>query len=204
MSWVGALTIFLMLISLIFGYSRYSEYENEVQRGLYENLVGRTYPHFSDEYDGDEFRSQVINVSAKRSGLKNWETIVVLKFDMEEFPWEGENIDDWDYDTSVLESAAQREDIDSIEDAMEKELLNLCQINRSIGPKFRPRFSNSAYGPVLFLHFDTIDLFILTEQLEMVSEVLPFVFATWYQTLIGLDAETTLFAGALMTTKLSE
>lgn len=70
------------------------------------------------------------------------------------------------------------------------ELMDLCKINRKAGPQFIPEFFDSAYGPALLLHFETVDLFLLTEQLETVAEVLPTLFTFWIQALMGLNAET--------------
>ena len=192
---VGVLTIFLTLISIIFAYWRYTEYEEKVQRELYESLVGKTYPRFSVRYGGDKYNFQVINVNVNRSLVNDWETTIVLKFDMEEFPWKGSSLQDWDYDSGILMPAAKREDVSSIEEFMEQELLNLCRLNRKIGPKFEPKFSRSnktSYGPILKLHFERKDLFFLTEQLEMVSESIPVLFATWLQSLAGLNTQTQL------------
>lgn len=195
MNWVGILTVFLTIISIVFAYSRYTEYEEEVQRDLYDNLVGRTYPHFSDRFEEEAVEFQVINLKVKRTGIRDWSTALFLKFDMDEFPWEESDIDDWDYDVPVLQPAAKRDDVDTIDEMLEQELLDLCKINRKAEPRFVPEFSDSSYGPLLILHFDTKDLFILTEQLEMISEVIPLLFATWFQSMMGFGTKTTLLAG---------
>lgn len=175
-----------MVISGFFGYAKYKEHAKDVQRDLYGNLVGRTYPHFSDGYDNDQFNFQVINLTTERAGLRDWRTTVVLKFDIEEFPWEDHDFEDWDTDTSLLNSPMNRDDINSIEDVMAEDLLYLCSINRKNGPQFTPEFFDSAYGPTLLLVFRTTDLYLITEQLEMVAEVVPIVFASWFHSAMGL------------------
>jgi hypothetical protein len=190
MSWIGVLTVVLMVASVGFGYVKYKEYAKDVQRDLYSNLVGRTYPHFGERYDDEHYPLQVININTKRSGLREWKTTVFLKFDMEEFPWEDADIGEWNYEIPIGSSAADRDDIEDIEQVMEEELLFLCSIDRKIGPKFQPQFFDSAYGPALLLIFETRDLHLITEQLEMVAENVPLVFTTWYQSLMGLSHST--------------
>lgn len=186
MSWIGLLTVVLMVISGFFGYVKYKEHVKEVQRDLYGNLVGRTYPHFSDGYDSDEFNFQVINLSTERAGLRDWRTTVVLKFDIEEFPWAGHDLEEWYSDSEIVNPPVNRDDIDSIEDVMAEDLLYLCSINRKNGPQFIPEFFDSAYGPTLLLTFRTTDLYLITEQLEMVAEVVPIVFSMWFKSVAGL------------------
>lgn len=50
MNWVGTLTVILTAAMIVFTVVKYYEYKHEVQRDLYNQLVGQTYPRFSDQH----------------------------------------------------------------------------------------------------------------------------------------------------------
>lgn len=185
------LATFLTGAAFVLGYYRYRAYVNEVQRDLFTCLEGRTYPRHESEHGFDEIQFEVVNVDVKTHWLINWNSIVVLKLHRDEFPWEDSNIDDFDFGSSLPESVnpASEKDADSINELMETELLRMCNFTRKSRTRFKPEFMDSVYGPTLFLHFPTTNLFLIREELEEVSNVIPILFAVWVPTIVGLDTK---------------
>lgn len=186
------LSITVPLAVLFLSYIRYKEYVNEVQRDLFVSLEGEKYPRTGREDGPSEAQFEVVNVDVETSRLMNWHTVVILQLERDEFPWEDCELDDFDYDMPEPLNPPDEKDVDTIDELMGEELLNLCRISRKSGPEFRPVFTDSVYGPALFLHFSTTNLFDIKEQLEMVSNSLPLLFSSWLHTTAGLDTDAML------------
>lgn len=185
--WITIVTPVISLLALWIGYVRYKAYVHEVQRDLFTSLEGREYPKQETEQGMEEVQFEVVNVNVRTSYLKDWNTLVVLKLDRDEFPWEGSKIEEFTHDMPEPFNSPESKNADSIEEIMEIELVRFCNIKRKAGAKFSPVFTDSVYGPALLLYFPTTNLFEIREQLELVSNVLPFLLVTWMQTMVGFD-----------------
>lgn len=189
--WVAISAPIFTLGVLSLSYIRYRAYVDEVQRDLFLSLEGREYPRFESRHSVDETQFEVVNVDVDVIRLTEWKTTVVLRLNEDEFPWADSDIKEFGEDSAIPEELQPdtTENVDSIEEAMENELEELCAITRKSGSQFTPEFMDSVYGPALMLRFSTTNLFEIREQLEVVSNVLPLLFTGWFQIMMGIDTK---------------
>jgi hypothetical protein len=189
MNWIGLLTVIFTAVSITFAFVRYREYEDEVQRNLYQSLVGRQYPQNPILEIDSQIKIRLVNLRVKRSRLFDWKTDIELKISIDEFPWQGEKLEDWDYDSVELETAAEKEGIETVEDRMEEVIYNFLNPDSRDIPEIRPEFKNKSYGTTLYLECEEKDMFFLTQQLELVTTGIPILFEAWELFVLGVEID---------------
>lgn len=189
--WIAISAPIFTLGVLSLSYIRYRAYVDEVQRDLFMSLEGRAYPRFDSKHSVDETQFEVVNVDVDVIRLTEWKTTIVLRLNEDEFPWADSDIEYFNEISAIPEGLRHEsaKDVDSVEEAMENELDELCAITRKSGSQFTPEFMESVYGPALILRFSTTNLFEIREQLEVVSNVLPLIFTGWFPIMIGIDTK---------------
>lgn len=194
----------ISVIALALAYIRFRAYVDETQRDFYEALEGRNYPRFSSEINESEnIELEVVNADVDFNWFERgtddwrflvWRSLVVLKPDVEEFPWDGENLENYDlgpHAPSFLNPPSTK-NVDSLDELMKRELYKMCGIHRQETVDFAAEFFQSAYGPAIMLSFRTKDLFLITEHLEAVATVTPTLFNIWKNIAMGTDTDAYL------------
>lgn len=155
---VSVASFLVVFISAIIAVLRYLEYENEIQRGLYQSIVGNEYEFHVPETD-ETHHFEVVNLSVDAGHLPgNWRTAVVIEFDMDEFPWDP-------YDDEVAEDAVK--DLKWSFDLLSKEAPEISRV----------ALFDSYKAPALIVTFPSTDLYDITDFLRKTEETIGDVFS---------------------------
>lgn len=144
-------------ISAAIAYLKYREYANEIQRGIYQSIIGNEY-EFEIEGRDETCRFEVVNIDVDTGHLPGrWRTIVILEFDIEEFPWDSQ-------DEEAAADAAK----------------DLRWTFNYLSPE-TPKINNvelfqSYKSPALLVSFPSTNLFYITDFLRKTQEAIGHVF----------------------------
>lgn len=154
---VSVASLIVVGISTMIAYVRYTEYKNEIQRGLYQSIVGNTYEFEITESD-EVHQFEVVNVDVDTGHLPGrWRTIVVIEFDVEEFPWDA-------HDDEVAENAAK--DLRWTFNLLSPETPEIGSVS----------LFDSYKAPALMVSFPSTNLYHITDFLRKTQETIGHVF----------------------------
>ncbi|WP_254808465.1 hypothetical protein [Natronosalvus amylolyticus] len=152
-----AVSLTIAGVSVVISYIKYREYKYEKQRDIYQSIVGNEYEF---EITGEDETNcfEVVNIDVK-SGRRpwKWHTLVVIEFDIEEFPWDSR-------DDDVANDAA-------------KDLAWTFNLLTKETPEIRGAELFESYkAPALTVVFPSTDLFAITDFLRKTQTTIGHVF----------------------------